>query len=105
MATVAFCSEMYAVGRVLWESTHEPLQCLPHTWRSALGRVRGVGDIRCRVCTTASKVQRILRTSRIWQSDDVAGVGIEVSWDRVGVAEADLGWVVDEEHVRHVAEN
>jgi hypothetical protein len=103
VAAIALCGEVHTIGRILRESAHETLQRLPHTRRGALGCVCGVGNIRCGECTTATHVQGIFWASRIRQSDDVACVGIHVAWYRVGVAEAHLRWVVDEEHVRHVA--
>jgi hypothetical protein len=103
MPAVALSGEVNTIGRVLRESARETLQRLPHTRRSALGCVCGVGNVRRGVCTTSTHIQGILWASCIWQSDDVACVGIHVARYGVGVAEANLRWVVDEEHVRHVA--
>ena len=102
VTSVALRGKVHAIGRVLRECTHEALQRLPHARRRALGRVCGVGDVRSRVCTTGV-LERPLWASGIWQTDDVATVGVDEAMHRVGIAEADLGWVVDEEHVRYVA--
>jgi hypothetical protein len=103
VASVALRGKVDSIGRVLRECTHETLQCLPHARRSAFGRVRRVRDVRRRVSSTSSHVQGILWASCVGKGDDVAGVGVYISWDRIGIAESHLRRVVDEKHVRNVA--
>lgn len=101
VSTIALCGEVEVVAGILWESTHEALESLPHARCRGDSGVSSVGLVGLGPGSTASL--SVVGASVVRQLHDVAFVrSVRGNWG--GIAEAHLRRMVNEQHVRDIAE-